>query len=134
MTLVLTNKQAILWVRWIHALRLGHDPLNPGSEYRQGTDSLRCDGGYCCLGVACDLVDPDGWGYVDDDRDFITFDGDQMDVPTRVRLAFGVHELETGWNGWTPGDRAISNLNDSGSSFAELADIIEARLATAVVR
>lgn len=40
--------------QWIEALRSG--------KYRQGRGSLRSESGeYCCLGVLCDLVDPDGW-------------------------------------------------------------------------
>lgn len=31
-------------------------------KYAQIRGRLRRDQGHCCLGVACDLIDPDGWG------------------------------------------------------------------------
>jgi hypothetical protein len=40
--------------RWTAALRSG--------EYAQGKGYLRTAKGYCCLGVVCNLVRPDGWG------------------------------------------------------------------------
>lgn len=39
--------------RWIAALRSG--------EYEQGYGALREIGGYCCLGVLADLINPHGW-------------------------------------------------------------------------
>ncbi len=38
---------------WAQALESG--------EYKQGRGELRADGKHCCLGVLCDLYDPDGW-------------------------------------------------------------------------
>lgn len=43
-------------IRWVEALRSG--------DYKQAYEALRVEGvGYCCLGVYCDLVEPDGWEY-----------------------------------------------------------------------
>jgi hypothetical protein len=46
--------------KWIAALESG--------KYKQTRGQLRCTSGkrqsYCCLGVLCDIVNPDGW--VDD--------------------------------------------------------------------
>ena len=39
---------------WLVALRSG--------DYEQTRGALRWSGGFCCIGVAADLVDPDGWG------------------------------------------------------------------------
>jgi hypothetical protein len=39
--------------RWTGALRSG--------EYAQAKGYLRTPKGYCCLGVACNLLRPDGW-------------------------------------------------------------------------
>lgn len=40
--------------RWVAALRSG--------EFKQGTGRLRDEvGGHCCLGVLCQLVNPEGW-------------------------------------------------------------------------
>ena len=38
---------------WLRALRSG--------DYKQGRDQLRCDGKYCCLGVACDISGIGQW-------------------------------------------------------------------------
>lgn len=40
-------------VRWLAALRSG--------EYKQGKDYLRKNDSFCCLGVACNLIDPNNW-------------------------------------------------------------------------
>lgn len=40
-------------VKWVEKLRSG--------EYVQGHGVLRFNDEYCCLGVLCDIVDPDGW-------------------------------------------------------------------------
>ena len=38
---------------WLVALRSG--------DYKQGRRALRVGDRFCCIGVAADLVDPDGW-------------------------------------------------------------------------
>lgn len=49
--------------KWVAALRSG--------KYKQTQGALRKafgpgeSGGYCCLGVACDLINPKGWGNQD---------------------------------------------------------------------
>jgi hypothetical protein len=48
---------------WIEALESG--------RYRQGKHVLRTDSDtYCCLGVLCDLVKPDGWKQKSDENIF----------------------------------------------------------------
>ena len=40
--------------KWLDALRSG--------KYKQGRGILRRpDGSFCCLGVLCDIIDPNGW-------------------------------------------------------------------------
>lgn len=39
--------------KWVAALRSG--------DYEQGAACLRHSGGYCCLGVAADLLEPNKW-------------------------------------------------------------------------
>lgn len=39
--------------KWVEALRSG--------KYEQGHGALRKDDKFCCLGVLCDVVDPNGW-------------------------------------------------------------------------
>lgn len=46
---------AAIKAKWLEALRSG--------DYRQGTGHLRSvsNDTYCCLGVLCDIADPEGW-------------------------------------------------------------------------
>ena len=39
--------------KWVRALRSG--------KYEQATGALRNEDGFCCLGVLCDVYDPDKW-------------------------------------------------------------------------
>lgn len=69
---------AIIKDKWVTALRSG--------AYQQGRKALRttADGkdSYCCLGVLCDIVAPEGWtAYVIDSKDHWQHD-DQGDVPS----------------------------------------------------
>jgi len=114
---------------WVDALRSG--------EYQQGKDFLRREGNYCCLGVLCDLYDrnQNGPGWNETAEAYMDFD---------AALPRGVAE----WAGVTTGDEVfvrggeefdvvitrdgcrcyLSSLNDSGSSFSEIADLIERQL------
>lgn len=105
--------------KWLEALRSG--------EYVQGTGLLRSqDDKFCCLGVLCDLAVKDeviaeperpthgGYRYGDDSR----WDAG---LPNEVRKWSGVADLM----GLTPSGRELAHLNDTGSTFAQIADIIE---------
>lgn len=113
--------------RWVSALRSG--------KYEQGKNLLKQlhDSGkvsYCCLGVLCDLYlqeYPDS-AYTPDLRP-------DLDRPTRENgtpYAFGEKEVELPpkdiqtWAGINPHQcDALAEQNDSGSTFEELADLIE---------
>jgi len=101
--------------RWVNALRSG--------KYTQGTDSLAVGTDdkieyHCCLGVACDLIDPDSW------------------KPDRSLFV----DVLYGWKGHGSGTtknlpfvtptvgRKLAEMNDSGLTFSEIADWIEANL------
>ena len=45
---------------WIAALRSG--------DYTQTGSHLRDETGFCCLGVLCDIINPDGWTYTFSDH------------------------------------------------------------------
>lgn len=53
MSLTLVQKQRIQ--EWIAALRPG--------KYKQATDLLKTEAGYCCLGVACEISNLGKWEY-----------------------------------------------------------------------
>jgi len=109
---------------WIDNLRSG--------KYQQGTGYLRTDGGpyadqFCCLGVLCDMYDKSKWrnggaaskegtgvmSYIDG-----TLVSLEMPPPSVLE-----------WAG-VPGGLAsdLAECNDSGETFAELADMIEVQL------
>jgi hypothetical protein len=117
--------------RWLAALRSG--------EYEQGRGMLEFNGKFCCLGVLCSLAVKDGIT----ERTVL----ENVDGPTGVAL-YGTRDGVGGtrhylpgkvieWAGLPPNEPTVSvpelggslaSLNDSGTTFAEIANIIEARL------
>ena len=101
-----------LKARWLEALRSG--------RYQQGRQSLRPTlESYCCLGVLCDVIDPQGWdGRRWRDKATGCDHSSKVPIPTERRLALP-HEI-TG---------TLMHMNDEDEkSFAEIADYIEANL------
>lgn len=112
---------------WIKALRSG--------KYRQASTRLArrdIDGnvGYCCLGVACELYRKEtGDGrWIENTGYFIFDDGtgdeDHNYLPRGVSKWLGT----IAGNPVLFGNRTAAGLNDNGSSFKEIADIIEKTL------
>lgn len=105
--------------RWIAALRSG--------EYRQGTRKLHQGDLFCCLGVLCDIAVKDGVidppTRVFDMDDIFEYEHSTDVLPDKV--------VEWAWlpsgNPTPPGDERMSlaMMNDTGSSFTEIADFIE---------
>ena len=93
--------------KWVAALRSG--------KYQQGRDVLRNGDKFCCLGVACDLIDPDAW---ESTSTYNIFGWQGLTAET-VDLPFvGISDAET-----------LSAMNDQPqSSFKEIADYIEAHV------
>jgi hypothetical protein len=111
-------KDHALQDRWCAALR--------GGDYRQGQGVLRrseSDGSesFCCLGVFCDLFDPDAWEASNDDRHPIT-EGYYHRGIGHAMPAETVY-VDTGLNQSLAGDLAA--LNDDNYTFEEIADFIE---------
>jgi hypothetical protein len=113
---------------WVDALRSGN--------YQQGTRRLRSENAYCCLGVLCDLYDRDqgGPGWDEEDQTYLDV---ELLLPREVAEWAGlipVAQPETIIPGWFADvdlpqeDYSLSNLNDNGSSFGEIADLIEQQL------
>ena len=111
--------------KWVAALRSG--------EYQQTTEVLHDDNGFCCLGVLTELYRQEHggeWEKISDSSTIYKFvnkfylDGCETEIlPWTV-----VHW--SGLNDQVPhlADNYISNLNDSGMSFAKIADLIEEQL------
>jgi hypothetical protein len=121
------------------------DALESG-EYNQGTTGLRnMKNGFCCLGVLCDLhlktTDSGAWGinplndnwyrYYSDkaDQKNMNDSSDQSTVvlPEAVRKWAGLasNDPEVVFEG---NETSLSRLNDNGSSFQEIANIIKTQL------
>lgn len=123
--------------QWVAALRSG--------EYAQGKKALSLDNQYCCLGVLCDLAEKAGAvESITDTVDSPDFESDEQ-VVTKF---YGKHSASSflpqevvKWSGvqdgivdvHTPAVEGVSDaglvslhiLNDTGSTFAEIADLIE---------
>ena len=103
--------------KWVAALRSG--------EFKQGEGYLNNKGTHCCLGILCELALIEGKvpGYRDKSR--ITNYGDDELVfllPYEVKRWSGVWD-SFGANRKT--GKTLSDMNDNGVPFKEIADIIE---------
>ena len=121
---------------WVAALRSG--------EYEQGREYLSRDGKFCCLGVLCDLAvkaqviavcDCCDLGYTDYGQ------GDEEILPSEVASWAGLEGENrqnpviepAGVEGLTWDRReehrpTLAELNDGGTPFAKIAEVIEAQL------
>lgn len=101
--------------RWISALRSG--------KYKQTSEYLCDDRGWCCLGVLCDLVDSSRWSEVDEDEhtyarsyrfDYNTIEREFPDYDWLNDIGLDLNIA-----------RYLAASNDEGESFNTLADFIE---------
>lgn len=91
--------------RWVAALRSG--------EYDQTTGRLERDGAYCCLGVACLVTEYEATPWQG-----------RISLPSTVAEELGLssmsgHYLLNGEQSY------LSNDNDNGMTFEQIADLIE---------
>lgn len=95
--------------KWADALRSG--------RYAQATGTLRNPDGFCCLGVACDLIDPEAWK-ADNRYLAFTFRGLALKfIPLPVRRAIGISDAEV--------DVLIQMNDGMKKSFVEIAGEVE---------
>lgn len=91
------------------------------SAYKQGFYGLRSkDDHYCCLGVLCDIIAPDDWEEAACEifgDEYILHRG--QDVMPDEHL---LDDVDTTWYG------ILSEMNDNGVSFKEIANWIEKNL------
>lgn len=108
--------------QWIAALRSG--------EYKQGVGELQPGGvRYCCLGVLCDLhrIATGNGRWLDTGEYLVTSTGNQSDqvLPGTVTEWAGLDKCDPIIpNGIFVGT-SLASSNDTGTSFAKIADIIE---------
>jgi hypothetical protein len=106
--------------KWVAALRSG--------EYKQGRGNLRDkDNAFCCLGVLCDILDNTKWQDSYDEKLYsYGNDIETAGIPPQAgNFPFEALGKFTNKAGEIIN---LSLLNDSGSSFEEIADIIEKHL------
>jgi hypothetical protein len=124
--------------KWVSALRSG--------KYIQATGALRNEDGFCCLGVLCDVYDSDKWREPipredleeESDEDFKWIYADEGDnytyeqtevLPIHIaRIARLEHQNPEVPFGVSKTMTQLAVINDSGASFAEIADLIETHL------
>jgi hypothetical protein len=99
---------------WVAALRSG--------EYEQTFGVLGNGSAHCCLGVACELAVKAGLitSELDETGGCMIYKGRSGSLPQEVRSMFGIKGEMGSYAGST-----LARQNDSGKTFAEIADIIE---------
>lgn len=110
--------------QWVEALRSG--------EYKQSQGQLRTDEGYCCLGVLSAIVKDEigGCWNRNDNTPYpqwefiIGTDVSQSLLPQEIVELVGMQTNE-GTFPWSVFDWSLIDMNDSGKSFEEIADVIE---------
>lgn len=96
--------------KWVKALRSG--------KYKQTQYFLRNEGGFCCLGVACDLYNSNHW-------DGARYLSKSSSLPQKVADWLGLRD-KCGSYDDSRIDRNLTYLNDQkGMAFNEIADFIE---------
>lgn len=103
-----------LFNKWISALRSG--------EYKQDKNHLKTDNGYCCLGVLADIKGVE-WNRFDEDSYYFKSDNecyyynlDKDHVMYSQILPMSVLHINI--------QNTLSNMNDDGYSFLEIADYL----------
>lgn len=98
---------------WIEALRSG--------TYNQGSGCLRENDRYCCLGVLTDLyIKENKLEWVPGKHGDYFFNGTAGTLPRAVS-----EWAKLGSDNPLVDDRSLAGWNDSGTSFEEIADLIE---------
>ena len=98
-------------MKWIKALRSG--------KYKQTTSNLKNDIGHCCLGVLCTLT-PYKNNYTKMNSEDGVVNKNSV-IPPKVRDYAGLNSN----HGKLPSGISLANLNDAGTTFKEIADLIE---------
>lgn len=102
---------------WVAALRSG--------EYQQGVGTLRSAAGYCCLGVAAEVVLKCEWV----DKGLGRFTAQVGDHVLATDLAPRLGSRKPDLLGLTyEQQNEVMGMNDAGHSFAEIADWVEANI------
>ena len=96
-------------------------------KYTQGKDKLRDNGNFCCLGVLCDLHRIEFHNSWDGDEEFRTYYDADFALPQTVFEWAGLED-ENPDIFMGKYEDTLAGLNDSGSTFNEIAQIIKQQL------
>jgi hypothetical protein len=96
--------------QWLEALESG--------EYRQTVEKLHDDKGFCCLGVACEILD------IPSAKKGSTWMYDGCDVYASAEVVQKLHLHDSHGALATFGLGSLANMNDAGSTFAQIAKFI----------
>lgn len=99
-------------MKWVKALRSG--------EYKQGRFNLKTEKGYCCLGVLCEISKLSKFRKVRNDTKFSYFNVAGL-LPSKVKNWAGMRSI----SGKGYKRLSLSRLNDAGTSFDKIANLIE---------
>jgi len=106
--------------KWVSALRSG--------EYQQTQRRLHDENGFCCLGVLCDLYIKENqleWEPSSYYNNAYMFQDMATVLPLSVMEWVGVEEVNPYVNG---GPFTLAELNDNGTTFNVIANLIETHL------
>lgn len=107
--------------KWLDALRSG--------KYQQGYGRLRTnEGGYCCLGVLCDVLAPEDWVKTEPDNSGQHWEHkvSRCYLPNSITQQAEIPTCRPGSTLLTEGE--LATLNDKGCGFEEIAQWIEVNL------
>jgi len=120
--------------RWVKALRSG--------KYKQGIGYLNKDNKFCCLGVLCDLATKSksiniqtkfdtntksiyNENIISDHRIFCYYDKELALLPQKVKEWAGMRNINGVFESNNKTEYCLTELNDNGKSFKQIANIIE---------
>jgi hypothetical protein len=118
----MTREEKIaLFTRWIEALRSG--------QYEQGQNYLRVGSRYCCLGVLCEIAGVEAERALTTDHYLFGECRDDRLLPNELAgTGLGLYGRLTTPVAIDGGVLScLTQFNDLGYSFAEIADVIEAQ-------
>ena len=107
--------------KWVEALKSGKYTQARGLLHNRSRE-------FCCLGVACDLYAREkGLSWFEDcELYFVGLTESGGILPNTVRDWLGLNSGDGGFNGET-GLNFLSVMNDNGSTFDEIAKLIESK-------
>lgn len=105
--------------RWIEALRSG--------DYKQGISGLRGENSFCCLGVLCDLhsIETGTPWALSDDAPFYLGEASYLPAPVAQWAECDFYPTTPAPKFAVTIEMGLAELNDNGTSFEEIADLIE---------